>query len=176
MTCPTTTWCALGWTASEWATIAGAVGAALVAAVVAVAGYFIQQRRTRSERRDAVYAEALRAVEDYLEAPYLIRRHDGTDGTRQELVRRLSNVQSRIAYYCALLRLHASRRVSEAYDAYVAAARHEAGVQMTEAWKTRPTRRDRDVPLGVGYARTESAKARAMVVAAMRRRWWRRNR
>jgi hypothetical protein len=47
--------------------------AALIAVVVAVIGYRAMQWTARRERLASGYAEALRAVEDYLEGPYRIR-------------------------------------------------------------------------------------------------------
>ena len=162
------TWSALGWSASDWAVIVGAVAAAIVAALVAVGGYFAQQRIARRERRHTVYAEALRAVEDYLEAPYLVARHDGSATTRQALVQHISEVQSRLNYYCGLLRLHAPKHVHKTYDAYVAVARKEAGAQMTAAWQSKPVKRDGDVPRGTGFPRDGSSAARERVISAMK--------
>ncbi len=170
------TWSALGWSASDWAVIVGAVAAAIVAALVAVGGYFVQQGIARRERRHTVYAEALRAVEDYLEAPYLVARHDGSSASRHALVQHISEVQSRLNYYCGLLRLHAPRRVHEAYDAYVTIAREEAGAQMTAAWRSKPIKRDRDVPRGSEFPRNGSSAARNQVINVMKHpmlaRWW----
>lgn len=161
-------WRLLGWDASDWATILAAFLAALVAAVVAVAGYTIQQRAARADRHRTMYAEALRAVEDYLEAPYLIRRRDGSAAARREISTHVSDIQSRLSFYCAWLQLHAPPTVHAAYTAYVAAARREAGAQMTAAWAAKPTRLDRDVPLKKAFAHPESTKARDAVLEAMR--------
>ncbi len=84
--------------------------AAVLAAAVAVCGYAIQQRMARRERRAAIYSEALRAVEDYLEAPYLVRRRDGSAANRQAITTHISDVQSRLAYHRALLEIHATPR------------------------------------------------------------------
>jgi hypothetical protein len=48
--------------------------AALIAALVAVTGYMLTQAQARRERRAREFADALAAVEEYLEAPYRIRR------------------------------------------------------------------------------------------------------
>ena len=84
-----------------------AIIAAVIAALVVVAGYFLQQHFARRERRALIYSEALRAVADYLEAPYLIRRKDGSPETQQRLVSHIGEIQSSIAFYTSLLRLHA---------------------------------------------------------------------
>lgn len=155
------------WSASDWATIVGALAAALVAASVAVGGYMLQQRSARRDRHRTMYAEALRAVEDYLEAPYRIRRRDGSAASRQALATHVSEIQSRLNFYCAWLQLHAPDHVHAAYVELVASAKREAGAQMTAAWQARPTTRDRDVPLGAPYPRPLSDAARQAVLAAM---------
>lgn len=150
------------------ATLAAAIVAALVAAGVAVWGYRVQQGHARAERRAAMYAEALRAVEDYLEGPYRIRRRDGSRAQRAQITTWLSDVKSRINYHRALMDLHAPKAVGQYYDDFVGAAQREAGPQMTEAWSAKPTAADVDVPLGKGYDRSASDRARCRVVDAMR--------
>lgn len=158
------------------ATLLAAVLGALIAVGVAVVGYLTQQAAARRERVAAVYAEALRAVEDYLEGPYRIRRRDGSAEQRAAITTWLSDVKSRHNYFQGLLRLHAPEEVADAYDALVAAAIQDAGPQMTQAWRQPPTRRDPDVPLGAGYGRTRADAAKPRVLAAMkadlhRHRW-----
>lgn len=143
--------------------------AAILAAAIALIGYSIQQSTTRKERRATIYSEALRAVEDYLEAPYLVRRRDGSNGSRQNVTTQISEIQSRLSYYCALLDLHAHTQISNAYSELVRTARSEAGPAMSAAWKTRPTTKDKNVPLGQRFERTRSDAARRAVIAAIRR-------
>lgn len=156
-----------GWT--EWATIIAGIGAAVVAAGGLVWGYFVQQRRSSRERRAQIYGEAIRAVEDYLEAPFRIMRKDGTAAVRRSLTESISTTQSQIAYYQALLRVHAPESISALYDDFVTAARREAGPAMTSAWSSKPTRRGRDVPLGARFDRTHSDAALDLLVEEMRR-------
>jgi hypothetical protein len=162
---PTTDWLSEPLT---WDGLA-AVIAALIAALVVVAGYFMQQHFARRERRASIYSEALRAVADYLEAPYLIRRKDGSPETQQRLVSHISEIQSRIAFYTSLLRLHAPVGVNEAYDALVRVAREEAGGNMTAAWHEKPVRNGKFVPFGKGkgFDRSRSGIAMAAVLKAM---------
>ena len=149
------------------AALLAAALAAFIAAGVAVAGYVIQQRASRRDQRAVLYAEALRAVEDYREAPYRVRRRDGSHDARRAITDHISDVQSRISFHSGWLRLNAPAPVADAYDTHVAAARAEAGAQMTDAWAAPPTLRDEDVPLGVPYARARSDAARDAVLAAM---------
>lgn len=162
---------AAGMGAFTWdhlSTLIAGIGAALVAAVVAVLGYRAQQGHARDERRAAMYAEALRAVEDYLEGPYRIRRRDGSPEQRAQITTWLSDVKSRINYHRALMDLHAPGDVGQYYDDFVLTARREAGPQMTAAWSEPPTLADAGVPLGAAYDRSDSDRARRRVVDAMR--------
>lgn len=148
--------------------IAAALGTAATI-LVAVWTYAATQAAARRERQSAVFAEALRSVEDYLEGPYRVRRTDGSPEQRAEVTAYLSDVKSRHNYYCGQLRLHAPKRTAEAFEAFVAAAVKDAGPQMTAAWKGKPTRRNRDVPLGRGYDRSRSDMAKNKVLYEMRR-------
>lgn len=154
-----------GWLSGPltWDGLAATIAAA-IAALVVVAGYFLQQHFARRERRALIYSEALCAVEDYLESPYLIRRKDGSPETQQRLVSHVSEIQSRIAFYRSLLRLHAPAKVYEAYDALVRVARDEAGANMTAAWREKPVRGGKFVPLGKDKAFDRSRSGIAMVV------------
>lgn len=148
--------------------------AALIAAVVAVAGYMLTQAQARRERRAKEFAQALAAVEEYLEAPYRIRRRQAaTPEARNALTNSLSDLQARIAHHRAWLHVEAPA-VATAYDVLVAAARSEAGVQMTEAWNSAPLAKDADMNLKVAYPHPDSDAARARVIAIMRQnlRYW----
>jgi hypothetical protein len=159
------------------ATLLSAAIAALIAVSVAVAGYQSAQRKARRDRQASAYAEALRAVEDYMEGPYRIRRRDGSAGERAVITTFLSDVKSRHNYYQGLLRLHSPAAVADAYDRFIAEVIAEAGPQMTAAWRLPPTRRDNQVPLGSGYPRGRADAAKQQVVEAMRESlgspWWR---
>lgn len=164
-----TAWSLWGFGPLEVATVVAATLGAFIAALVVVAGYRRQKNATRREERVTVYAEALRAVEDYLEAPYLIRRRDGSSPARMDLIRHVSDIQSRIAFHRAWLQIHAASETCQAYEELVRCARSEAGKQMTDAWRSRPTRRDRDVPLGARLQQPLSDAAKTEVLEAMRK-------
>lgn len=156
-----------GW--DEGTTLGAAVMGAAATILVAVWTYAASQAAARRERQASVFAEALRSVEDYLEGPYRVRRTNGSHEHRAEVVAYLSDVKSRHNYYCGQLRLHAPERTADAFEAFVAAAVKDAGPQMTAAWKGRPTRRNRDVPLGKGYNRERADAAKKTVLYEMRR-------
>lgn len=143
--------------------------AAVLAAVVAITGYSIQQGIARKERRAVIYSEALRAAEDYLEAPYLVYRRDGSAAARQSITTHISDIQSRLSYYCALLDIHAHSEISTAYQALVSSARAEAGRAMSDAWRARPTQRDKGVPLSSRFDRSRSDEARRTYIDAIKR-------
>lgn len=148
---------------------AATIIAAVIAASALIASYFIQQRRTRRERRAQAYGEAIRAVEDYLEAPFLILRRDDTIATQHHITDHISSVQSRIAFHKAELAIHASQAIADAYANFVMVARADAGEAMTKAWRTKPIRRNgRQVPIEHRYTRVRSDAALAKVVKLMR--------
>ena len=142
--------------------------AAVLAAFVVVFGYWWQQRAARHERRAGIYSEAIRAVEDYLEAPFLVLRREESKPALRELTTHISDVQSRIAYYRAMLQVYAPRNVSVVYGEFVAAARGEAGAAMTAAWSAAPIRRGEDVPLGSRFSRAASDSALDKLISRMR--------
>jgi hypothetical protein len=158
---------AAGWT---WAQTV-----ALLAGVIAVAGalvsvaltYHLNQRAARRQRQVDVFAEALRAIEDYAELPYRIRRRRGTPDARHELTEQISQIQSRIAFHQAWLAIEAPG-AARSYDDLVRAAKMQAGTHMTQAWSEPATTKDSQVSLGVAYPRDQINDARQACVAAMR--------
>ncbi|KZF04498.1 MAG: hypothetical protein WBD41_00720 [Rhodococcus sp. (in: high G+C Gram-positive bacteria)] len=164
---------------TDWSGFAATLLAAALAAVVAVVGYIIQRKIARRSERADLYADALGAVEVYLEGPYRIRRKTKDPNNWSALSSALSDCKTAVSHHQALLRLHAPAAVAVAYDQFVNAAQREAGPKMTEAWSTPPLKRPRDVPLGVGYRRSNSDARRAELVDAMSTdlaaigSWWR---
>lgn len=146
------------------ATIAAAVLGALVVAI----GYLVQQTAARNERRAAIYSEAIRAVEDYLESPFIVLRREENKTAIREITTHISDIQSRIAYYEAMLRVYAPEDVALIYMDFVAAARREAGTAMTGAWNAAPIRRGDQVPIGQRFDRSESNNALTRLITAMR--------
>jgi hypothetical protein len=147
---------------------AATIGAAVLGALVVVIGYLVQQAAARHERRAAIYSEAIRAVEDYLEAPFIVLRRERNNAAIREITTRISDIQSRIAYYEAMLRVYAPEDVALIYMRFVAAARREAGTAMTDAWKSAPIRRGEQVPIGHRFDRSGSNDALTRLVTAMR--------
>ncbi|RJQ79458.1 hypothetical protein D5S17_10635 [Pseudonocardiaceae bacterium YIM PH 21723] len=157
-------------TAGTVATLLGAVTTLIVgviAATVAIKAYRTQQQEIRRQHRASFYAEALRAVEDYMECPYRILRKDGSSEARREITQHISDVKSRISFYTGWIEIHGTPEVRATYDAFVTTAQREAGPQMTAAWETKPVRRDRDVPLRTSplpRVATDIARSRLLTV------------
>ena len=143
------------------------LAAALLGAVVVVAGYFVQRSIARRTELGELYAGAISAIDDYREAPYRILRKDGTYATRIALTNHVSDIQSRLSHFDALLTQRAPRQVLAAYRDTVEALRREAGQHMREAWAARPTRRDRDVPLGISLAMPDTHARRQALITTM---------
>lgn len=159
-----------GITAANVATFLGAVATLTVgtiAAIVAVKTYKNQQQETRRQHKASFYAEAVRAVEDYMECPYRILRKDGSSEARREITQHISDVKSRISFYTGWIAIHGTTEVRAAYDAFVTAAQREAGPQMTSAWEAKPVKRDKDVPLRtppLPRVATDAARNRLLAV------------
>ncbi len=152
-----------------WLSEAGAtILAALLAAGIAVGGYVWQQHHARADKRAVMYSEALRAVEDYAEAPFLVRRRQGKEA-RATVSTQISEIQSRLALSAALLTISANDHIAKAYDDLVTVTKQTAGPAMSEAWRSRRLRRDADVPCPSPYNRDAIHAAREQYLAAIRR-------
>ncbi|SEE57043.1 hypothetical protein SAMN05216489_07182 [Streptomyces sp. 3213] len=130
-----------GWT---WAQTA-----ALIVPCIALFGayltYTLNQRAVRRERRAKTFAEALTAVEEYLEMPYRIRRRPkSSSAVRQQLTDEVSGLLAQMAF-------------------------HQAWLQMNLVWDQPPVTTDRGMNLGVPYPRDRSNAARAICIEVMRR-------
>lgn len=153
-----------------WLSEAGAtIVAAFLAAAIAVGGYMWQQRQTRADKRAVMYSEALRAVEDYAEAPFLVRRRQGKDA-RATVSSQISEIQSRLALSAALLTISANAHIATAYDNLVSITKRTAGPAMTVEWNSRRLRRDSEVPCPSPYDRSAILEARKQYLEAIRRR------
>jgi len=151
-----------------WTSEPGAIIiAGLLAAGVAVLGYAWQQWLSRADGRATMYSEALRAVEDYAEAPFIVQRRSGKDA-RAVVAMQISEIQSRLRLSCALLEVSANDDISNAYARLVQAARRQAGAAMSTAWRARRIRRDADVPGRIPYDRSEIDIERRAFLAAIR--------
>lgn len=151
-----------------WTSEPGAIIiAGLLAAGVAVFGYAWQQWLSRADARAIMYSEALRAVEDYAEAPFIVQRRSGGDA-RAVVATQISEIQSRLRLSCSLLEVSANDHIAKAYGRLVLAARRQAGTAMSDAWRARRIRRDADVPGRTPYDRSEIDLERRAYLDAIR--------
>lgn len=113
------------------------VSAASSLVVAGVAGWW-RAHREDVARRQEHFANALAAVAEYCEFPYVVRRRGASDPERERLriSSELRDVQQRIAFYQAWLKAD-SDHVADAYDKLVAEVRQTMGGEMRDAW-TRP--------------------------------------
>jgi hypothetical protein len=149
-------------------TFLAAVATIVVTVRTASRNIVAQQKENRRQERAKAYAEAIRAVEDYLETPYRIRRRDGSGSARWELTESISEIQSRINFHKDWLRINAPSKVYDAYIAFDKATRVEAGKQMTAGWNGPVTKKDRQIPLGTALPQPESVAAKEVVLEAMK--------
>lgn len=150
--------------------------AALLAAGGVILTLLVNAARSRRDNLATLYADALGAVAEYLEGPYRILRKDSENSTRFAITSKLSDVKTAIDHNQALLRLHAREGVADAYDAYVEAAKKEAGRQMHDAWEALPVLTDSEVNLPAPLPRDVSEAARRRLLEVMQadlgRRWY----
>lgn len=110
--------------------------AAVVSACVALLGIWQGARTARQDRQRRLFGEALAAVMDYREYPYIVRRR-GSDGERSDISRALSGVQGSLNRYTAMLTIE-SRPVGEAYALLVEQTRSVAGPLIAAGWDQGP--------------------------------------
>ncbi|MGV2984412.1 hypothetical protein ACNPNP_11985 [Microbacterium sp. AGC85] len=115
-----------------------------------------------------MYGEALRAVEDYAEAPFLVRRREGK-GARAAVSTQISAIQSRLALSRALLDISADARIAASYRHLVGVTKNVAGAAMSSTWRSPRIRRDADIPCPHPYDRTKILAARREYLQAIRR-------
>ena len=131
---------------ADAATVLGAALGAAIAALVAVLAYVGQQWQQRRQAESAT-----------------VRRSFAVSGglfggaIQGEAARRVARrpcacdrpCQRRAIAHLVLRRIADHQReastVADAFEAFVAAARREAGPAMTRAWQAKPTKKDRDV-------------------------------
>jgi hypothetical protein len=148
---------------------------ALAAVLLTAVGYLITQRTARRDRLAKSYAEALEAVAAYEELPYRIRRRAGMN-YREELGRRISDVQESLFFHRAWIKLE-SEAAGDAYDALVRKAKQRGGRYRKQAWGEPMANDDASMHFEGEYT-YENENEREACVRAMRNelnrwRWFR---
>lgn len=113
--------------------------AALIAAVVTLAGFWWNTRATRLDRQRQLYAEAFGTVVEYREYPFIVRRRT-SESDRDEISNGLSEIQAKLNKYVALLRVE-SVLVGAYYQDLVRQTRAVAGPAIAAGWDM-PVRRE----------------------------------
>ena len=125
--------------------------AAVIAAVVAITGYLLNQQANRRVQRAQLYAEALRAIADLEELPYRIRRReDSLARTRERVGREVNDVFVAVSFYMRWLRID-SLAVGIAYQVLARKAITYGEAQRAHAWASPPLASDRDANLAEVY-------------------------
>ena len=156
-----------------WLNITAQVAVPLFAALATLIwGIWTYRQQQRSKRRDGlreIFSEALRAVADYQELPYLVRRRsEGSPMKAAELTFHASSIQSRLDYFSTRLRLE-SRELGDTFDDLVRVVRMESGAHISEAWNEERLVADHEMPLGNKYGRERSLPAKAVCLSVMQR-------
>lgn len=156
----------------SWLDISAGILVPILLAIGTIAyGIFMYAHQQRDKRRDGLrdlFSEALRAVADYQELPYLVRRRsDDSPMKPSEVTRHASDVQSRLDYFVARLQLE-SETLGDAYECLVRATRGEAGPHMSEAWDQDRLTSDADMSLRARYPRDQADAQRSECLKVMR--------
>ena len=124
---------------------------ALAALVAVLATLLVSGARAERDRRRALYARALQAINAYFEMPFAIRRRrweaDERSAERVRLSDRFSEVQSELSTCQALMHADGDTRLAALYDELIEVTRTAAGGQARDAWEAEPISTDREVNL-----------------------------
>lgn len=140
------------------------LASALIAASVVIIGYWANHYVARRERRTRLYANALEAIADHEELPYLIWRRLSLDAA--VLTERISQGHGRLRYYQTLLHLD-SPAVGAAFADLADATRAQGEELRRLAWQ-HPVRDDQTaqaMPAQIAY---DTHRQRDRCLEAMR--------
>ncbi|MER5375983.1 hypothetical protein [Streptomyces sp. NPDC002553] len=150
--------------ASTWITLVVGV----VAAAVALVGYWSNQYIKRRDVKIQMYAEALQAIHAYEELLYAIRYRRGSDSeVRSALAEKMSDVFAKINYHQTLLDMD-SPMVGTAYEHLFARTRQHGGPFRREAWNTQLVMSDEEMPGGAYYPYDNKVEMDACLTAMRR--------
>ena len=106
--------------------------AAAVSSAVALLGIWQTARTARQDRQRRLFGEALAAVMEYREYPFIVRRRT-SDAERGEISRELSKIQAALNRYSGMLAAE-SKSVGAAYALLVEQIRTVAGPLIADGW------------------------------------------
>ena len=118
---------------------------AAIAGLIALIGYSLTQFANRREHKSKSYAEALAAIRQYQELPYLIRRRsESSSAARSELAQLISEVMAKLGFHQAWLQMD-SDTTSTAYHDLVTRTRRIGRIHLKAAWEGNVIERDADM-------------------------------
>jgi hypothetical protein len=117
-------------------------GRAIIAGLVAVGGYAVTQFANRRDRKARTYAEAIAAVREYQELPYLIKRRAASNAaTRAALAQHMSQVMAKLGFYEAWVQID-SAETGAACEALLLQTRRQCRRHQATAWAADVLERD----------------------------------
>lgn len=156
------------WSEGIWANVFVPIVAAVLAALVVVFGYLYDRRNKRRDDLRALFSDALEAVAEYQELPYLVRRRaQMAPMTSSELSARISAVQTRLDFFSTRLSLEANE-LGASFSEVVRTVRSESGQQISEAWRTERVVGDEEMPLGKAFPRGKGDEAKERCLSVMK--------
>ncbi|MPZ23236.1 MAG: hypothetical protein GEU28_06780 [Dehalococcoidia bacterium] len=151
------------------------VMAIALAALAGVLTYSGQRLAEYEAARSREFAEALAAVQKWIEAPYRVRRRAPVDEARYALASKIADLQEEIRLHESWIRIE-STHVAAVYSALVKAARNATREHLRTAWEAPPPATDRDMNLYNDAPKIDVSREIDAYVGAVRSRFglWRR--
>src|SRR3954447_19937857 len=148
-----------------------------IAAAAAIIVLWVNGYRADRARRRALYAEALRPLNEYRECPSAVRRrrHDAPSKERARIQAALQEVQERITHHEDLLRLERGGHLYVPYRALVRQTRIIAGRTINEQWSAPSITDDTEMNLGqpFDFSNIDPYKDAFLHAVDKDLKWWR---
>lgn len=152
-----------------------AIVAAVVAAIVSLAVWWMTTHRDERLRKRDMFAHAFAAYTSYKEFPYVVRRRrvDQPAEERQRISAELRQIQEKLSFFLAWTRFESSR-VGDAYRTLIAEARSVTGAEISRSWGRPGAETDADMLIGdIDLSGLQKGENRYMDAVAERLAWWR---
>lgn len=132
---------------------------AFIALAGALVGLWVNGDRAERDRRRQLHARALKAIVDYGEMPFMIRRRRCEDSEqsaeRVRLSDHFSHVKAEISACQVLLWADGDQELATAYDDVVEVARATAGQEAHVAWMEPAIKADSEMNMGAAFAKLQ---------------------
>ena len=144
--------------------VSGPILGAAIGLAGVLAGLWVNGDRAERDRRRRLHARALKAIIDYGEMPFMIRRRRHEESNRSAERVRLSDhfsaVKAEITTSQVLLAADGHEAISVAYNELVEEARRTAGADAHKAWTEEPVFKDEEMNMGDVFERLAPFRAR----------------